>query len=137
MDAAWSFVRTLLLEESYDTDGDNIFGYPINRAAYAAAEANAMEKHYITDPETGEQVEEPVSSWSWDALDVEIYAMSEEEAEALRERIASGKYSFSYDDTIMNMSAEDSAAFFEGDKSASETASLIQDRVSTYVNEQK
>ena len=137
VDAAWSFVRTLLLEESYDTDGDNIFGYPINRAAYAAAEANAMEKHYITDPETGEQVEEPVSSWSWDALDVEIYAMSEEEAEALRELIASVKYSFSYDETIMNMIAEDSAAFFEGDKSASETASLIQDRVSTYVNEQK
>lgn len=137
VDAAWSFVRTLLLEESYDTDGDNIFGYPINRAAYAAAEANAMEKHYITDPETGEQVEEPVSSWSWDALDVEIYAMSEEESEALRELIASVKYSFSYDETIMNMIAEDSAAFFEGDKSASETASLIQDRVSTYVNEQK
>ena len=96
-----------------------------------------MEKHYTTDPETGEQVDEPVSSWSWDALDVEIYAMSEEEAEALRELIASVKYSFSYDETIMSMIAEDSAAFFEGDKSASETASLIQDRVSTYVNEQK
>ena len=137
VDAAWSFVRRLLLEESYDTDGGDIFGYPLNRAAYAAAEAAAMEKHYTTDPETGEQVEEPVSSWSWDALYVDIYAMAEEEAQALRELIASVKYSMSYDETIMNMIAEESAAFFEGGKSAADTAALIQDRVSTYVNEQR
>mgnify|MGYP003215015586 CR=1 FL=1 len=137
VDAAWSFVRTLLLEDSYDTDSSHFFGYPLNRAAYDAAEATAMEKQYTTDPETGEQVEEPVSSWSWDALDVDIYAMTEEEAQALRELIASVKYSFSYDETIMNMIAEDSAAFFDGDKSAADTAALIQNRVSTYVNEQK
>ena len=137
VDAAWSFVRRLLLEESYDTDGGGIFGYPLNRAAYAAAEAAAMEKHYTTDPETGEQVEEPVSSWSWDALYVDIYAMTEEEAQALRELIASVKYSLSSDETIMGMIAEESAAFFEGGKSAADTAALIQDRVSTYVNEQR
>ena len=137
VDAAWSFVRRLLLEDSYDTDGGDIFGYPLNRAAYAAAEAAAMEKHYTTDPETGEQVEEPVSSWSWDALYVDIYAMTEEEAQALRELIASVKYSMSYDETIMNMIAEESAAFFEGGKNAADTAALIQDRVTTYVNEQR
>lgn len=137
VDAAWSFVRTLLLEENYITDSSHSFGYPLNRAAYDAAEAAAMEKHYTTDPETGEQVEEPVSSWSWDALDVEIYAMSKEEAQALRELIASVKYSMSYDETIMNMIAEDSAAFFKGDKSAADTAAIIQDRISTYVNERR
>ena len=103
----------------------------------APAQAAAMEKHYTTDPETGEQVEEPVSSWSWDALYVDIYAMTEEEAQALRELIASVKYSMSYDETIMNMIAEESAAFFEGGKNAADTAALIQDRVTTYVNEQR
>lgn len=96
-----------------------------------------MEKQYTTDPETAEQVEQSVGGWGWDDLYVEIYAMSEEEAQALRELIASVKYSYSYDKTIMVMITEECSSFFAGEKTAQETAALIQNRVSIYVNEQR
>ena len=136
-DAAWSFLRSMLTEDYYDSDRRYIYGYPLNKAAYDAAEAKAMEKQYATDPETGEQVEQSVGGWGWDDLYVEIYAMSEEEAQALRELIASVKYSYSYDKTIMEMITEECSSFFAGEKTAQETAALIQNRVSIYVNEQR
>ena len=136
-DAAWSFLRSMLTEDYYDSDRRYIYGYPLNKAAYDAAEAKAMEKQYTTDPETGEQVEQSVGGWGWDDLYVEIYAMSEEEAQALRELIASVKYSYSYDKTIMEMITEECSSFFAGEKTAQETAALIQNRVSIYVNEQR
>lgn len=136
-DAAWSFLRSMLTEDYYDSDRRYIYGYPLNKAAYDAAEAKAMEKQYTTDPETGEQVEQSVGGWGWDDLYVEIYAMSEEEAQALRELIASVKHSYSYDKTIMEMITEECSSFFAGEKTAQETAALIQNRVSIYVNEQR
>jgi multiple sugar transport system substrate-binding protein len=41
-----------------------------------------------------------------------------------------------YDQTIADMVTEEAAAFFAGDKSAEDTARIIQNRVNTYVNEQ-
>lgn len=54
VDAAWGFVRRMLLEDYYSDEGRYVNGYPLNMAAYEKAEAAAMEKRYETDPETGE-----------------------------------------------------------------------------------
>ncbi len=137
VEAAWSFVRGMLTEEYFSEDNYYVYGYPLNKAAFDKLEAKAMEKQYETDPETGEQVEVSTGGWGWDDFYVDIYAMNEEQAQQLEELIASVDRTYSYDKNIMDLVMEESAGFFAGTKTAEQTASLIQDRVSIYVNEQR
>ena len=137
-EAAWSFVRTALLEETYPEDRYYyVNGYPLNKASFEKLEAKAMEKQYETDPETGEQVEVSTGGWGWDDFYIDIYAMTEEQAQQLDALIASVDRTYSYDQNIMNLVTEECADFFAGTKTAEQAASLIQDRVSIYVNEQR
>ena len=55
VDAAWSLVRTLLLED-YQIK-DHMYNFPTNKHAFDAYVEMAMEAEYTTDPETGELVE--------------------------------------------------------------------------------
>lgn len=137
VEAAWSFVRGMLTEEYFSEDNYYVYGYPLNKAAFDKLEAKAMEKQYETDPETGEQVEVSTGGWGWDDFYIDIYAMTEEQAQQLEELIASVDRTYSYDKNIMDLVMEESAGFFAGTKTAEQTASLIQDRVSIYVNEQR
>lgn len=138
VDAAWQFVRTMLLDDYYTGEQYyRVSGYPLNMTGYASLEAKAMEKQYETDPETGEQVEVSTSGWSWDDFYVDIYAMTEEQSQQLRELIASAERTYSYDLNIMQIVIEECSDFFSGAKTAGQTAELIQDRASTYVNEQR
>ena len=137
VDAAWSFVRSMLTEDYYNEDNYYVYGYPLNKAAFDKLEAKAMEKQYETDPETGEQVEVSTGGWGWDDFYIEVYAMSEEQAQQLDELIASVDRTYSYDQNIMDLVTEECADFFAGTKTAEQAASLIQDRVSIYVNEQR
>ena len=137
-EAAWSFVRTALLEETYPEDRYYyVNGYPLNKASFEKLEAKAMEKQYETDPETGEQVEVSTGGWGWDDFYIEVYAMSEEQEAQLRELVGSVERCYRYDQNIMNLVTEECADFFAGTKTAEQAASLIQDRVSIYVNEQR
>ena len=136
VDAAWRFIRAMLVEDYYSNENYYVYGYPINQAAFDAAVAKAMEKQYETDPETGEQVEVSTGGWGWDDFYIEVYAMSEEQEAQLRELVGSVERCYSYDQNIMNLVTEESADFFAGNKTAEQAASLIQDRVSIYVAEQ-
>lgn len=136
-DAAWRFVRAMLVEDYYSNENYYIYGYPINQAAFDAAVAKAMEKQYETDPETGEKVEVSTGGWGWDDFYIEVYAMDEEQEAQLRELVGSVDRCYSYDQNIMDLVTEESADFFAGAKTAEQAASLIQDRVSTYVNERR
>ena len=44
---------------------------------------------------------------------------------------------YSYDQELMNIISEESAAFFSGQKSAKDVAAIIQSRVQIYVNENR
>ena len=68
---------------------------------------------------------------------VNVVIPTEEQAQQLEELIASVERTYSYDKNIMDLVMEESAGFFAGTKTAEQTASLIQDRVSIYVNEQR
>lgn len=133
---AWQFIRTVLTKEFQQ---NNIWGeFPTNREAFDEKLKEAMTPEYITDPETGEQVEQPKGSWGWDKdLVVDMYAMTQEEADQVMELINTTNRIYAYDQAIFEIISEDTAAFFNGQKSAEETAKLIQNRVSLYVNEQK
>ncbi len=62
--------------------------------------------------------------------------LTEQEAQRLRELIAAVEHTTLYDETALDIVREEIAAFLTGQRSAEETAHLIQSRVSLYVSEQ-
>ena len=136
MDSAWKFVRGMLTDDSYGS-GRYVDGLPLNVKAYAAAEAEAMKRDTYKDDETGEEKEWPKGSAGWGDYSVDFYAMTREEADGLRSLIDATGRAVAYDQNIMNIINEEIQTFMNGTKTAEQTASLIQDRVSLYVNEQR
>ena len=112
-------------------------GLPLNVKAYAAAEAEAMKRDTYKDDETGEEKEWTKGSAGWGDYSVDFYAMTREEADGLRSLIDATGRAVAYDQNIMNIINEEIQTFMNGTKTAEQTASLIQDRVSLYVNEQR
>ena len=133
--AAWNFVKHYLSED-YQTQS-YIWQFPTNKHSFEALKKQAMTQEYYEDPETGEQV--PVASnsyWFEGDEPVEVYAMTEEEFAKFEQVYESCNTVQSFDTEINNIISEEAAAFFDGQKTAEETARLIQDRVSLYVAQQ-
>lgn len=133
-EGAWEFMRYLLTEEYQNSQMG--WRLPTNRAAFESALEKAMEKEYITD-ENGQQVELSKGGWGMDGLSVDLYATTQEQADQIMELIENTDKVLSFDENIMSIVSEEALIFFEGQKSAAETAAVIQSRVEIYVNEQR
>ena len=135
-DAAWQFVRQLLTEE-HQTE-ERIWNFPTNKAAFDAYVEQAMTPVYYTDPETGEQVEQSNMGYGiGNDFSVDIYSMKQEEYDAFLKLYNNVKTVYSYDTEIMNIILEECEFFFAGQKTAEQTAEVIQNRLSLYVAEQR
>ena len=95
-----------------------------------------MTPQYYTDPETGEQVEMSMGGMGYDDFFVDFYATTQEEADQLAALIENIAGTSSYNENIMNIINEETAALFAGQRTAEQVADVIQNRVSTYVAEQ-
>lgn len=72
-----------------------------------------------------------------DAVDVKLYPLTEEEAEEFRKITESALKTYRFDVKIMDMVVEEAESYFHGDKSLDEVCQIINNRVSTYVNENR
>ena len=135
-DAAWSLVRTVLTEDYQSTD--YIYQFPTNAKAFETYKQQMMTPQWFeTDPETGEEVESPRNSyWFGDEETVPIYSMTQEEYDLFMDLYQRTNTVTGGNQEIANIITEECAAFFDGQKTAEQTARLIQDRVSLYVMEQ-
>lgn len=68
--------------------------------------------------------------------EINVYAMSQEQADQILDLINSTKVVTGYDDNIMSIISDEAAAYFAGDKSLDDTVNMIQSRVNLYVAEQ-
>ena len=136
MDAAWSFVRAMLGEDYYKS-ARYVDGFPLNVKAFDAAEAEAMKKDTYKDPDTGKVEELPAGTIGWGDFELNFYALTKEEAQALRGLIAATDRTSAYDKNIMDIISEEVESFSKNIKTAEQAAALIQDRISLYVNEQR
>ena len=64
-------------------------------------------------------------------------SLTREGGDALLELVEATEGTHVFDYTIESIIKEEAAAFFAGDKTAQETADLIQSRVSLYLGEQR
>ncbi|MCC8048675.1 MAG: extracellular solute-binding protein [Oscillospiraceae bacterium] len=132
-DLAWEFVRVFLTED-YQTE--NVWAFPSNVAAFEAKAEEAMTPEYYTDPETGEQVEQSKGGWGMEDLQVEIYALSQDEYDQLSALIGSTSTMYEIDNDIMTIITDACSAFFNGQDTAENAAKQVQSRMSIYVSEQ-
>lgn len=136
-DGAWEFVKVFISEEYQNNlvDNHHNWGFPILKDALDKLFEQDMTPEYYEDAE-GNQIERPKTTWGWDDFDMEIYAATPAEIDAVRAVIESAdRLSGSINEELTNIITEETEPFFKDQKSAQETADIIQNRIQTYVNE--
>lgn len=119
-EGAWEFIKSLF-EEDYQK---NVQMFPVMQRYFDEQIEKAME-------------EVPHGTSNALGIEVEVEAMSQEEAQTLRELVDSATLTEAYDTTICNIIMEEAEAYFAGQKTAEEVAEIIQDRVQLYVDEKR
>lgn len=135
-DGAWEFLQTMIGKEHQENMKDS-WGFPIMISALEKKFEEDMTPDYYED-ENGEQVENMKTSWGYDDFNIDIYAATQEEIDAVWALLKSAdKISGSVDEQLTNIITEETEAFFKGQKSAADTAAVIQNRIQIYVNENR
>jgi len=132
-EVAWSFVRRLLLPDAYPQ-----FGLPLRIDRFESRITALMTPvlWQETNPAWGavEGEEMPVRIMIGD-IAFYLYALREDEATIIREIVKSADMSIHYNETISMIVREVTFPFFAGDRTAEDTARIIQNRVQTYLSE--
>jgi len=136
-DGAWQFLREFLLPEF----GDTVNSFPINRESFMRQVEIAQTPNIEVD-EAGNEV--IVYNHLANPLDnhpqmIEIFAMTDAQAERLLQVIDDAMHLSSrflmVDDVVYDIVMEEIQAFFHGDRTAENTARIIQSRVQIYISE--
>ena len=123
VDGAWEFVRNFITEE-YQKDRYRRWGLPVNKAVFEKMLEEAMiESEY---PRIA----------GWNDFEVELKALTQAEANQIRNFIDSVTVAAGQDDAIWNIVSEGATDFFNGRSSVQDTVRVIQNRASIYVSEQ-
>lgn len=131
---AWNFVSWCL---SKPAQIELPSGFPICRQAFEEQIAEATQMEYKTD-EDGTQDPVVKKQVIFEGEDpVNIYCISQKEADQLLALIESTEISSSTDHKLYNIFWEEVEYYFRGSKGLEETADVIQLRISMYVNESK
>ena len=70
-------------------------------------------------------------------VEIPINPMTKEEVENFKKTLYSFNQVYNYDENLIQIIEEETAAFFNGQKSAKDVAAIIQSRVKIYVNENR
>ena len=87
--------------------------------------------------EYGQVIQPLESSWGWGDVDIKIGPLSAEEEKLYRDLINNTTKVSSNNTAISDIITEEAKNYFSGQKSLDETADIIQNRVTTYVNENR
>lgn len=123
-DAAWAFIRQFLLP---DAQKNLDWRLPINKDAFEQKITDAMN---VTE-------EDGFSTWMYDDVNIEIKALTEEQAQTIRDIVYGATTEASYDEQLLNIITEEAAYYFGGEKSSSEVAGIIQSRAQLYIDENR
>ena len=125
-DGVWSFIRTALAKENQEVYiKDFIFGFPSLKSemdTYVEYLLNPEGEEYLLNGGTGE-IEQ-------------ISFASKEQVQQVIELINNTRILESSNTVITDIVMEEVETYFSGSKAASDVAAIIQNRVTTYINEQ-
>lgn len=134
-EGAWEFIRTLMTKDFQASSG-YMNNNPTNKDAFEAfMKSKTATKEY--KDEYGNEIYPLDSSWGWGDVEFKIGPLSAEEEQMYRDLINNTTKVTTTNDEVMNIITEEAANYFNGQKSLDETADIIQNRVTTYVNENR
>lgn len=137
-DAAWSFMRTFLTEESQNAS--YYYGFPTNRAVFNEMAENAMKEQSDDGMLDGGGVVMPYAArdyWLPDGTTMEIKPLTQAQLDDFLSMVSQVSGIAGSNDQILNIVEEEATMFFAGQRSAQDTAGAIQNRVNLYVKEQR
>ncbi|WP_197024202.1 ABC transporter substrate-binding protein [Butyrivibrio proteoclasticus] len=127
-DAAWEYLKMFLTEEYQD----DCYCFPIRKSSYdKKAEEITNKPYYIED---GKKVEYEDTCYIG-GQDIPLKPLSKDEVLEVTNFIKSLTLVNNYNSNVNNIIFEEASAYYSGQKSAKETADIIQSRLSIYVNE--
>ncbi|MCL2562899.1 MAG: hypothetical protein FWE08_02555 [Oscillospiraceae bacterium] len=126
---AWAFVRRLLLPAAEVSE----YRFPLRIDLYEAGIAEAMTPR-MSEDEDGNEAEVPLTIQQF-GFSIELYAMTTAEAQSLRAIIDTAQPGGRYAPELWEMALEELLPFFAGDRTAADTARIIQNRVRIYLLE--
>ena len=142
-DACWQFLRGFLTK---DYQENNVFSLPSRLDVFDAEAEEAATVQYQKNQDgqfllddNGEKIPVVRSTiWNKDTQKTEeIYALTEDQVQQIRELVLTTTKVADYDQAILDIVKEQAAPFFAGQKTAEEVAKLVQSKANIYVNEQR
>lgn len=125
---AWEFIKTFLEEDYQDKSREYL---PIHRGALETWLKEAQEKEYKENGE--EKIKDEMLFDGEESL--WITAITEEDAGQVLDLIENASTLSTWDEELRNIVYEEAVMYFEGDRTAEETAKIIQNRAKVYVGE--
>lgn len=129
---AWEFLRYYLTEEYQDTIE---YGWPVLSSSLNKKMEEAQQKPFYLN-EFGDKVEYD-NTYYLGGMEITMEPLSQEDCDRVVSFLNSAKDIYSYDQAIMNIVYEETASYFDGQKTAEEVADIIQSRIFIYVNENR
>ena len=143
-DGAWSFIRQVLLPQVKD-DEEYYGQFPINKSDFDKMVDQALKPRYEEDengdPLLGDDGQpipiDPGAIWISDGTEIPARAINQADVDKVMALYNAVDTVYRYDEKIFSAVQEVAGQYFAGDKPLDEAASLIQNKVSLYVNESK
>lgn len=142
---AWEFVRRFFtykyqMNYTYDGKDGSTQGFPVRQDVFDKQLEYAMAKEdYIDEDGTNVMSLENVPSRQGNNENIILHAFTKEEISQVK-KLFKRCHGLTFTDTTNDISKlikEELPAFFAGDRTAKETAEIIQKRVELYINERK
>ncbi len=125
-EVAWEFLREFYMPRE-DSDNYYYYGFSVRQDDFDKFCEEAMEEDEYGGGTSG-----------WGSFEIEIKPATQEDVDAVKELVAgTTAISGAVSSDILNIIEEEAAAYFAGEKTAEDVASIIQSRMEIYLNETK
>lgn len=135
-EGAWEFVKQQMTREYQGKNYVWAWGMPTRSDIF-----DLYMKVYTTSEEYvdefGNEIYPRMGSMGFNDLEIESHPLTAEEEEIFRHYIETANEAKWYDDNIAEIVREEAQSYFKGDKSLDEVCTIINGRVTTYINENK
>lgn len=131
-EGCWEFLKSFFSEDYQQKYAD--YGYfPVKKSIFEKMADDAMKPDTWINEEGVEETYTP--SMYIGGTEVEITPLTQAERDYIVGFIESVTEHVVYDEEILNIISEEAAAYFNGQKSVDDVATIIQSRINIYVNE--
>ena len=133
-EACWEFISSFF--DYTNSDSKMYNGFPVLQSEFDNIMDQAMDRPFWTD-EKGEKQYYDDSYWLSDTEQIDVKPLTKEERDFVADYIKNtSSRSAYYNEDVYEIVNEEIEAFFNGERSAQETADLIQNRASIVISEQ-